>query len=175
MGFIGIVLILSVLYLKYRQNTFRKFIDHDNNVSIEFPANWIIKKDFSGAVVLFLAPAEGPIDVFQENLNIVVQDISLEPMSLTEYSDAAIKQMEGTFDKNFILEESTAVATLAGVPAYKIIFTGKGPDVELKYYITWTVIDKVKAYQVTFAAFPSQFDKYYPTVEKMLSTFKILK
>lgn len=174
-SFVGVFLIVSVLYLRYRQQTFRTFIDRASKVSVKFPSDWTIKKGYGGAVVVFASPLDNALDTAYENVSVVVQDISTEPMSLGEYSDVAIKQMEGTFEKNFILEESTAVATLAGQPAYKIIFTGKGPEVELKYYFTWTVIDKVTVYQVVYAAIPSQFDKYYPIVEKMLASFKILK
>lgn len=172
---LGIVLISSVVYLNYRQKIMWNYRDPAKEISINYPANWKPMPGYGGAKVVFASPFEGSLDYFQENVSVVIQDISKQPSNLREYSDEAIYQMELVFMHNFILEESTAVATLSGYPAYKIIFTGKGPDTELRYYMTWTVVNKVTAYQITYTAFTSQFDKYFPQVEKMVNSFKILK
>ncbi len=130
---------------------------------------------YGGTVVVFASPLEGALDYFQENVSVIIQDISRTPQTLQEYSTEAISQMKMVFKDNFVLDESTNVATLGGIPAYKIIFTGKGPDSEYRYYVTWAVVNKVKVYQVTYTAFSSQFDKYFPTAQKMVESFKVLK
>lgn len=172
---VGIILISGVVFLNYWKKQMRKYRDPAKEVSIKYPADWVVMQGYGGAKVVFASPFDGPLDYFQENVSVVIQDISKAPLNLREYSDKAIEQMQAVFQENFILEESTAIATLSGLPAYKVIFTGKGPETELMYYMTWAVVDKVTAYQVTFTAFPSQFDKYYPTVQKMVESFQILK
>lgn len=172
---LGVILISSVAYLNYRQKIMWKYKDPAKEISIKYPANWKPMPGYGGAKVVFASPFDGQLDYFQENVSVVIQDISKHPASLREYSDEAIYQMELVFKHNFILEETTAVATLSGYPAYKLIFTGKGPDTELRYYMTWCVVDEVTAYQITYTAFTSQFDKYYPQVQKMVASFKILK
>lgn len=174
-GGVGLILIVTIVTLFLLQFKFRRYTDKARGFSIEYPAEWEVMKDYGGAAVVFKSPLDGPLDVFHENVNIIVQDISHDPLTLREYSDRAIYQMEVTFMQNFELEESTAVATLGGYPAYKIIFTGHGPNTELRYYMTWIVLDKVRAYQVNYTALPSQFDKYDPLVERMLLSFKVLR
>lgn len=172
-GAIGLVLIIVVVLLYLFQFQHRTFTDKKNGFSIEYPADWEVLKDHAGAPVQLRSPLDGALDVFYENVTVIVQDISQEPMTLSDYSDKAIWQMEVVFMQNFVLEESTALATLSGHPAYKVIFTGLGPDTEIMYYMTWTVLNKTKVYQVVYTALPSQFEKYYPVVERMLSSFKI--
>ncbi len=153
-------------------------MDKKKRISIRYPQEWEITEGYHGSTVLIASPLEGPLDFFQENVNVVIQDISAAPHDLKEFTDVAIGQMELVFLHNFILEESSHVATLSGYPAYKVIFTAKGPPemgIDFRYYMIWTVLDDVTAYQVTYTAMPNNFDKYWAEVEKMVSSFKILK
>lgn len=174
-GGIGVLLILIAVGMFLWQFQFLTFTDKARGFSIEYPAKWKAVKNFGETAVMFKAPLDGPLDVYPENVTVVLQDISQKPKSLMEYTDKAIDQMETVFLDNFVLEESTAVATLGGYPAYKIIFTGKGPDQDIMMYMTWTVIDEHWVYQVSYSALPSQFEKYDLIVERMLASFKILR
>ena len=174
-GGIGVLLTLIAVGLFLWQFQFLRYTDKKRGFSIESPTRWKTVKNFGETAVMFKAPLDGPLDIYPENVTVVVQDLSHNPKSLMEFTDKAIEQMEAVFMHNFVLEESTAVATLGGYPAYKIIFTGKGPNQDIMMYMTWAVVDKQTVYQVTYSALPSQFEKYDLTVERMLASFRILR
>ena len=166
----GVVLMAVIFILVGKEYIFQPYENQGAGFKIEYPRDWTREENQNGAAVIFYSPLDNKLDYFRDNVNIVVQDLQ-KPMTLSEYSDLAIKQMEGVFTTNFQVTESV-VATLSGRPAHKLVFTGKGPDTELKYYIVWT-LDETKAYQVTYLAFPSAYEKYLPKVEKMISSFRL--
>ena len=55
-------------------------------ISIKYQRDWVKQEGVMGTVVAFLSPKEGTSDIFQENLNIMVQDLSKSPMTLSEYT-----------------------------------------------------------------------------------------
>lgn len=170
---VGVLLVAVGLYLRYDVNRIVTYTDKDKIFTVNHPAGWKVKRNFRGVRVMFVSPLDGELDTFQENVTVNIQDISTSPMGLQEYSDTAIKQMEVVFMKNFELEESTYVATLGGLPAYRVIFTGKGEDTEIRYYMIWA-LDGNTAYQMTYTGLPSQFDKFYSVADNMMKSFTLL-
>ncbi len=170
-GLLGIILILSVVWVVSKEHRFRKYHNKRGGFSISYPATWAYEENKGGAAIIFFSPKENDLDFFKENVNVVVQDISANPMELKEYSELAIKQMELVFADNFVLLDS-GVTFLSGQGAYKIVFLGKGPDTELKYMSAWTIKGHT-AYQVTYTALSSQYDRYLLQVKRMLISFRI--
>lgn len=168
---IGIVLILSAAWIASKEYRFKRYKSDEKNFSIKYPASWTYKENTNDAVIIFYSPQENDLDFFKESVNIVVQDISGNPMNLRNYSKLAIEQMEAVFGENMIILESvpTFVADRSG---YKLVFLGKGLEAELQYMSVWT-IDGTTAYQVTYTAIASQYERYISKVEKMLKSFRI--
>lgn len=168
---IGILLILSVVWVLSKQYRFREYRNERKGFSVKYPAAWAFEENKNGAAVIFFSPTETELDFFRENVNVVVQETQGEPKTLRQYSDLAIKQMELVFEKNFVLLESMPIR-FAGREGYKIVFLGKGPDTELKYMCVWT-LDGVKAYQLTYTALSSQYDRYVSKMKRMVRSFHI--
>lgn len=168
---VGIVLILNALWIIGKEYRFNNYRNDREGFSIKYPAAWSIEEDTNDVSVIFFSPQENELDFFKESVNVVVQDISGNPMDLKEYSKMAVKQMEAVFGENLITIElgPTFIAKQIG---YKFVFLGKGPETDLKYMIVW-LISGLTAYQVTYTSLASQYDRYLPKVKRMLRSFRI--
>ncbi|MCA9406971.1 MAG: hypothetical protein KC684_10560, partial [Candidatus Omnitrophica bacterium] len=153
------------------QNRFSTYNNDRYGFSIKYPSDWTVSENTNGAVVLFYSPLENDLDIFQENVNIVVQDISRNKMDVREYTELAIRQMEVVFKDQIETMESEPIY-LDDNPAYNYVFVGKGPEGNLKYKSVWTLKDYV-AYQVTYTSVESSYDRYVNKVNKMIKSFKI--
>ena len=167
---LGITLILIGIWIVSREYRFKKYHDKKYGFSISYPAAWSYETNKGGAAVIFFSPKLSDLD-FMESVNIVVQDHSQNPLELKAYTDLAIKQMELVFGENFVVQESQPMF-VAGRSGHKLVFLGKGPDVELKYLIVWTLKDN-QSYQVTYTAVSSQYDRYVGKVNRMIGSFRI--
>ena len=168
---LGIVLILSVVWVVSEEQRFSHYRNKKGGFSIRYPASWAYEENLGGAAVIFFSPQENDLDFFKESVNVVVQDLSANPMELKPYSEIAIEQMRLVFKDNFVILES-GLTFISGQPGYKLIFLGKGPENELKYMSVWTIKNQT-AYQVTYTALSSQYDRYQLKVKRMLSSFRI--
>jgi hypothetical protein len=168
---IGVVLILTVAWFASKEFRFKSYKNSVYDFSIKYPASWVFKENIKGAVVIFYSPLENDLDYFMESVNVVVQDISRKPMKLKAYSELAITQMEAVFGENMAIIESEP-AFIADQSGYKFVFSGKGPEGELKYMSVWT-IKGTSAYQVTYTSLASQYDRYISKVKRMFRSFRI--
>jgi hypothetical protein len=138
---------------------------------MKYPTSWSLEKDKNNAAVIFYSPEENELDFFMENVNVVVQDIARNPMDIDKYSSTAIKQMEAVFGDNLIIIESEPMY-FADREGYKFVFKGKTPETELQYMSVWT-ISGLTAYQVTYTALASQYERHLPKVKKMIGSFRL--
>ena len=168
---IGIVSILIVFLLFNKEHYFHRYHDDHYNFSIKYPASWTLEKNKNGAAVIFYSPQEGDLDIFKESVNIVVQDIAGNPMNIKKYSKIAIEQMEAVFGDNMLTLESDPMY-FAGHEGYKFVFRGKTPETDLQYMSIWTIAG-LNAYQVTYTALASQYDRHLPNVNKMIRSFRL--
>lgn len=168
---VGVLLIGTVAFLYGRDNIFKKFKSEENNFSIKYPPNWEANTNTLGVKVIFFSPLESEFDIFKENVSVVVQDISSDPMSLYKYTKQAIYQTKAVF-KGTLVEKVSESTFLDGRAAHKYVYIGKGGQSDLKIMHVWTVVG-TNAYQVTYTAISSRFDQYLPKVERMIKSFNI--
>ncbi len=171
---IGILLILTTfLYLGKNYFFFKKYTHPSNDFSIRYPSDWSVEENKKGVATILLSPLENDLDLFKENVNIVVQDLSIHPLNLEEYTKLAIKQMKIVFKKNMSILESKPVK-LAGRPAHEFVYLGNMGDgrANIKIMHIWT-LDGLTAYQVTYTALEDKYDKYLLKVKEMIRSFKI--
>lgn len=168
---ISIIIIISVFIAYQNTNKFNKFEDPGKRYSIKYPVDWKVEESKNGAAVIFSSPKENKLDMFSDNVNIVVQDISSNPMGIKKYSEIAIKQMQIVFGDNLEIKESESI-TLGGREGYKFVFNGKGAQVELGYKSVWT-IDGLTAYQITYTSLASMYNNHIKEADRMIKSFKI--
>src|SRR3990167_9494841 len=91
---VGVVLIIGVVWWFSQGFRFSTYADKNGGDSIKYPSDWALEKKAGETAVIFLSAQESELDIFKENVSVVVQDISGNPMDLKKYSELAVKQME---------------------------------------------------------------------------------
>ena len=172
-GSLGVVLIVITLLYITKENRFNLYKNVKGGFSIKYPATWSVEENKNGAAVIFYSPKSDELDVMLENVNIVIQDMSAHPRSLTDYSKVAIKQMKGVFTKNMVILES-GPSIFARTVGYKLDFLGKTRDSQMHYVSVW-VIDGQTVYQATYTSLESDYETYWPKVKRMFGSFRIHK
>lgn len=167
---LGTLVLGFLIWSAIFSSQFGVFTEDDYHITIKYPQNWTVAKGYAGTVVTFVSPKEDGLDSFQENLNIAVQDLSKPPMTLDQFTELAIKQMNAVFKTNIKVVESKPI-TYAGLPAY--LYAVKATDskgISLKFI--WFIKDD-QAYTITCAAQLLRSEKYAGTFDEMLRSFSI--
>lgn len=63
----------------------------DSKYEISYPESWT--KQQKSSATFFLSPKENEKDVFQENVNVMIQDLSDQPMTLEDYTNLTKNQL----------------------------------------------------------------------------------
>lgn len=124
-----------------------------------------------GTVVIFFSDQKNSSDLFQENLNVLVQDLSAQPMTLAEYTDLSIEQIKLFVSDSKIL--SSKKITLAGNLANELIYTGKQGQFDLKWKQIYTIIGDT-AYILTYTSEIDDFDNYLEGFNQIFASFKLI-
>jgi hypothetical protein len=140
-------------------------------IRIIYPEEWTMLDLPTDTVVDFLAPLENEDDTFQENLNVVVQDVGDKPLSLYEYAEISIAQINDMFEDSKIL--SVEDTTLDGNSAHRLIHTAKYGEYELKWMQIYTIKNR-KVYLITYTAEREKYDAYLDIILDMVDSFRIL-
>lgn len=172
MGALGALMIAYALYYFNRDFGFRTYTDKQAGFSVQYPVDWAYAVNKDGTNVIFYTPYESELDIFTENVNIVVTDISKKPMSLMEFTNLALKQMEALFANNIKIVESEPYP-LGNRNGYKYTIVGAGES-SIKFMMVWTLKGS-DVYQFTYAALDSAYERYLDKVETMVKSFRITR
>ncbi|MFT6715647.1 MAG: hypothetical protein ACJA0Q_000274 [Saprospiraceae bacterium] len=138
---------------------------------ISFPHSWITDTSkVMGTDLILFSPLVGKNDVFRENVNILVQDLSAYDLSLDQYVDISVNQIN-TLITDSKIELNERVKGING-DFYKIIYTGKQGKLNLKFEQYFWLVKKT-AYVLTFTCEVDQFSKYQQVGEQILNSFKL--
>ena len=189
--FIGVLLIVGAILSSIKITTYATYTDPKSGIRVKFPAYWkVIDRPEGGALVAFLTPKSNDMDVFIENVNISVKDMSGTPMTPMEFSRETIKQLTGTF-AGFISVLESQPMTVAYRPGYKFVYIGdvSKENLEtvkaeygisnldnsnpLEYMYVWVLKDN-RAYIMTYVAQKSEFDKYLKEVNVIIRSFEFI-
>lgn len=168
----AVFLLIIAFWLIKDKIIMKTFKDINVGFSIQYPSNWVAEKNKNGAVVILYSPLENDMDTFQENVNVVFQNISSTPMDLQEYSKVAIDQLRAVFKQNMEIIDANSTF-LNGSTAYSLEFYAFLQDSELVYKSVW-LVDGVKVYQITFTGLKENYEKYKLDVARIISSFKRL-
>lgn len=146
------------------------YTDNTNYFSINYPEQW--KQNMRGNIVIFASPKDNSKDSFDENVNVVVQDLSKQSVNLEEYTTLTKNQITGMFGETAIV--SIKNATIGGLPAKEMIYNMNYNGKELKLKQVWMIKGKV-AYLLTYTAEPNKFDTYLEVATKIITSFKLSK
>jgi hypothetical protein len=139
--------------------------DSATGFTIKYPLDWAKSEPKSGAIsVLFRIPTNNAT----ENLNVQVWNRSAND-TLSNLTAGILSAVQGLSEFTQIEAGNT---TLAGNPAYKIVYTTTVEGYYQKVTEIWTVKGG-KEYLITYKAAPSNYDTYTSTAQQMIDSFKI--
>lgn len=152
--------------LCFAQNTNKKY--KKDNYSIEYPNNWSL--DTSGQMntvfILFSAPKKGR--VFKENINLVIQDVKDQGMTIASYGqiteDQIKKEVPGSeiFESFFDKEKNRYLMVWSGN-------IGNGPSKVKQYFF----LKEGKVYILTLATLPETYNDYIDIGSEILNSFTL--
>jgi serine/threonine-protein kinase len=146
------------------------YTDPGKKFTISYPKEWTTRS--VNNAIAFLSPQEGAGDTFQENVNVLQQDLSAQPMTLDNYTELSRKQITDAFGANAVV--STAPKSIAGQKGVEMVYTMNYQGRALKIRAYWFIKEKT-AWVLTFTAEPAQFDKYDKTGTAILNSFAFIK
>ena len=182
-----ILVSLSVVKINAQQQTVNEninFTSYNNTelgIYLQYPANWSKmeeKFDDNVNVISFISTPENDTDTFTENVNIAIEPLQNESITLEEYSNTTLAALSNVFENfSLINKENT---NLDGVPAIKIIFsitqpqiTDQSRDIDTIKQIPMKImqilsVKEGKAYVIIYSAEEAKYDDYLPIIEKMI-------
>ena len=171
---VGIAAILAASHSGGTSDTSTDWLTYSNSNSdcgfvMSYPSEWTKQEEWMGTVVVFLSPKDGTSDAGQENVNVVVEDLTANPMSLSEYWDLSLNQISKFITDCNVIESSGT--TVAGKPASRVVFTGQQGQYQLKYMQICTIRNN-SAYTITYTSEVAKYADYVDIVNQMVDSFE---
>lgn len=164
---------------KTGDDTQEKYTNEINGFTLEHTSKWATKStpetENVVAVMLMAKVKDSEKDLFNENLNIIVQDLNvdgLKDLDLQKYSEKNTADIQNTIVDVEISEKKDL--EIGGMPAKMIVFTGKFGESSLKWAQAYAIKDS-KGYIFTFTDSPDDFATHVKYYEDILGTFKLTK
>lgn len=112
---------------------------------------------------------------FRTNVNILVQDLSSQPMGLQDYHTLTLQQIAQALGNGSLQNEKDI--KISGIPAKEIIYgipqnIDNGNFLELKIKQVYLIKDN-KAYLITYTSKPHDFDAFLEAANVVFETFKV--
>jgi hypothetical protein len=176
-------------------NTFSKlFLEYENGpygFKIQYPYDWIIRINYNYSLPTassythpqiigsFYLPnsAEG-LPFFYTGVNTnLSKEFKQFPFTLEQYLNKSLQSKKNSSafpDFNLIEASASNNNTLAGFPAYELVWTYKHPTYGMRKLVEFgTVVNGNKGYFVDYAASIEKFSKYFPVAQVMKNSVKI--
>ena len=166
-----IILITCALIFLHSLAVFAQTKTYENQrfkYTIEYPETWE-QGDASG-IVFFRSPKEDPMDHFMENVNVIVEDLALRPMTLKQYNLNFLTVAPGMFRGYSNLDRGPA--EIDGRHARYVVYTTRQYNEDLKHKMYFFIIG-TRVYKMTYTAQEGEFDKYLPQAETIMRSIKV--
>ncbi len=170
-----LVVIISLLIYNFAVPNLRTYENKTYGFQVKYPAGWRVVEDQPGVAVGFISPQESALDVFMENISVVVQPVGdTIPSTLTTYTETAIRQIQAVFKDGIRVTESTPTL-LSNTAGYKFVYEGtekQNTSMNLKLMHVWCLKNGF-GYQVTYSGLVNTFDQNKKLVDTVIDSFKI--
>ena len=136
---------------------------------ITFPEDWQEKRGVMGTAILGLSPKENANDIFQENVNVVTDDVP-DGMSSSEYVKASLDGMSNMLtDFNVVSNVSTEIG---GRKAVALTYSHRMGNYRLKV-LAYLITAGSKGYVLTCTALDGSFERYKAQFEDVCKSFRV--
>ncbi|MEL6580646.1 MAG: PsbP-related protein [Cyanobacteria bacterium J06621_12] len=173
---IPFVIALGIIVVGLNKNaerSFTEYINDDYQFSLQYPENWSkrqIDDPITGEIVVFASPKEADADLYAEKVYIAVEYLSSEPTSLEQYSQTVLNRI-GQAEGSIELHEDFKT-TIDGIPARTVVYSRQEGSLQLRQMEAFAIKNN-QVYIAIYTAEKGKFAKFYPTVEKIIDSWKI--
>ena len=145
----------------------------DPDYSIIYPPNWELNqsKQMGTSFILF-SPLDSVNDVFKENVNLVIQNVSTNHIDLDKFVELSENQIE-TMATNSKIEENRRIKH-GEKEFHKMVYIADQGILHLKFEQYYWVVDE-KAYILTLTTEQSKYKDYKEVGENIINSFVIKK
>ena len=169
----GVFLIVATNKAVFAQHTTTaNLLTYENStddIKLQYPSSWDKNLTVSFPDVVTFYPRGNS----NASLTVSVDDISDEKgIPLAQYASESMEPIKHE-TKDFKLLGSTTNNTLAGLPAYKSIYSYAGDNNTKVQGMAIGAIKGDKVYIFTYEAGPNEYDKYMPIVQQLIKSFQI--
>ncbi|MBO0351982.1 CHAT domain-containing protein [Phormidium pseudopriestleyi FRX01] len=143
-------------------------------LKMQVPRQWRIQEpqdSITGTLAVFLAPPESGTAQFYEKVSITIEDLSSDPKTLEQYTDAAVQEIRDYVPEVEFLVPPLPI-TLGNHPAYQVMYTGKMGEEEVQRMLVW-VVKEDRAYIVSYESVKEQFNRVFITVQEMIKSLEL--
>jgi hypothetical protein len=149
---------------------FKTYENSSAGINIQFPALWKVNSTYDPDDPNIVTRFDGPKN---EHVEIAVDFLGNTTRTLNQDADNAVTFYQNE-SKDFKLLELNTDTTLAGRPAYQLVYVSKDPDTNkiFRSMETTTIVGN-KAYTFSYIADQGQFSVSLPMIQKIVSSFNI--
>ncbi|MEJ5245648.1 MAG: hypothetical protein WHV28_08080 [Bacteroidota bacterium] len=141
------------------------------NFTIQYPDSFeLINSGLMGTTFILFSKQTSQQDLFLENINLIIQDLTGLNINLDKYVEISEAQVKTLITNGNIIESKRI--EMGDSEYQKVIYTGTEGQYNLKFEQYYWII-KQKAYVLTLTCELNQFDKYQAIGEKIMNSFKI--
>jgi hypothetical protein len=152
---------------KTGKKSWKKF--ETNAYGIQYPDTLQLDNSRNdGTDFLLLTSQTSANDLFKENINLLVQDLSGKGVDLTKFVIISEQQILEAFGKKGLIESKRLKGTSGEYQ--RLIFGGKSGNFEAKW-LQYYFVKNEKAYILTLTCETKQFENYLAFCEKIMKTF----
>ena len=142
-----------------------------DNYEISHPENWTMDTSgLMGSTFFIKSPVASSTDAFQENVNLMLQNIAGMGLDLDSYMELTKNGIKAYFTQPEIL--SSQKINFLGNEAYEISYTGVQGIYTLQFLQYFWLKDD-KAYILTLSCEQKEYDTFATNGRKILDSFKI--
>jgi len=143
------------------------------NYEIQYPTNWDVDTSkLMGSSFFLFSPVIDEKDLFRENINLLVQDLTGYDVNLDQYVELSEGQVKTMVTESKII--SSERKEKDNQEYQHFIYSGKEEVYDLRFEQYYWLIDN-KAYILTFTCDISKFEEYQKVSTRILESFKIDK
>ena len=165
-----LIAISTSISLLFGQDSNDTFLPIENDVyRITYPADW--RADESGeygTAFIIYSPKDAEDDMFNENINLTIQDLTGYNLNFEAYVDISLEQIENMMMDSELISSETTMAH--GRQYHKVLYTSKQENFKLMFEQYFWVIG-TNAYLLTFTCEASKFASYQELSEQVMNSF----
>ena len=166
---LALCLIVSVYTCWGEKKTIQGTAFSGDDYTLNFPSTWGVKRGVMGTDLIGLSPLESPSDNFQENINVVVDNIpdSMSVSMFLQYNLDAMNKMYGLPE-----DASFSKVRVGSSDGYHLRYSARVGQLSLDNDCYIVLINKA-SYFITCSHISGKRDSYKSTVDSIISSFEV--